>query len=304
MDKKQCPHCKQWFGPAGYARWHGDNCVEKNKPPKFRLRDVPFLGITTLCVAFTIASVAAWYSILGLTTIFAGATLQVGIMATALEVGKVTTAIWLHFRWDHIPILIKTYLTSAVAVLMLITSIGVFGFLSKAHIDQTIKIGGSNELQLIAIERRIDRQRSVIKDSENVLNQLDSTVETLQSYDRIRGPDGALAVREQQRAERELISQRIDAAYTEIEELESNAAPLRRQQLTLEAEIGPLKYISELLYGEEAANHFDEAVRWLIILLVLTFDPLAIVLTIAGLMSFRKPNEVIKFTTPDALVIE
>lgn len=304
MDKKQCPHCKQWFKPAGYARWHGDNCVERNKEPKFRLRDVPFLGITTLCVAFTIASVAAWYSILGLTTIFAGATLQVGIMATTLEVGKVMTATWLHFRWSHIPILMKTYLTTAVAVLMLITSIGVFGFLSKAHLEHTMNLGGNNEIQISTIERQVQNQRRVITDAEQVIQQLDAQVQTLIEYDRLRGPDGSIALRESQKEERETLNQTINDAYSQIETLQTKLLPLQKRQLALEAEVGPLKYIAALIYGDEAKDHFDEAVRWLIILLVITFDPLAIVLTIAGLMSFKNPKEIIKIRNPDALVME
>jgi len=176
----------------------------------------------------------------------------------------------------------RIYMTIAVVVLILITSMGIFGYLSKAHVDQTVLEGGNNEIRIEALQRRVDRQNSIINDSQLVLGQLDEAVSILQEYDRIRGPEGAIAVRQSQAEERQTLNTKIDEAYTVIEEINEELLPLRRQAIALEAEIGPLKYIAELIYGDEAADYFDTAVRWIIILLVVVFDPLAICLLLAG----------------------
>ena len=169
-----------------------------------------------------------------------------------------------------------------VVTLVLITSLGIFGYLSKAHLEQTIEQGGNNEIRIESLQRRIDRQNSIINDSQLVLGQLDEAVSILQEYDRIRGPDGALAVRQAQSEERTSLNQTISDAYDTIEELTEELLPLKRQAIALEAEIGPLKYIAEAIYGEDARTYFDTAVRWIIIIIVMVFDPLAITLILAG----------------------
>lgn len=243
----------------------------------------------TFVTSIALAVVAGYFSIVGLSTIFAGAVVSVIVMASILEVAKLVTAAYLHLEWHRINALTRIYLTTAVLVLMLITSMGIFGYLSKAHIEQTIKVGGTNALQLEQIERKLSRQQEIIRDSESVIAQLDSAVETLMEYDRIRGDEGALAVRASQKQERESLNQQIDEAYAEIERLESEATPLRKDQLNLEAEIGPLKYIAEAVYGREnARDHFDAAVRWIILILVCVFDPLAVVLLIVSTGEFKR----------------
>ena len=246
-----------------------------------------------------IAGIAAWYSIAGLMAIFAGAALPIAIMGGALEVGKLVAASWLHINWRWIPVLLKSYLTFAVVILMFITSMGIFGFLSKAHMEQTITQGGNNEIRIESIQRRIDRQNSIIADSQLVLSQLDKAVSTLQEYDRIRGPEGALAVRQSQQEERRSLNETITNSYDAIEQLTEELAPLRRQQIELEAEIGPLKYIAELIYGDDAKNYFDEAVRWIIILIVIVFDPLAIALLLASTTRIPKGE-----ITEDGLIVK
>ena len=242
----------------------------------------------TLLTSLSIAGVAAWYSIVGLMAIFSGAAIPIAIMGGVLEVGKLVTAAWLHANWKKVPLLMKTYLTSAVFVLMVITSLGIFGFLSKAHLEHSISVGGTNELQITNLERQIERQEASIRDSETVLSQLDAQVATLIEYDRIRGPSGSIAVRQSQQEERELLNGAIDAAYSRIESLQEALTPLQQERLAIEVEVGPLKYIAELIYGNEAENYFDEAVRWIIILLVVVFDPLAVVLLLAATFDFRR----------------
>ena len=267
------------------------------------------ISLLVLLMGILLSCVGGYFSVIGLATIFSGAFWSVIVMATTLEVSKVVAASWIYRCWSIAPILIRTYMVSAVVVLVLVTSMGIFGYLSKAHIDQTIQTGGNNELQLEQLERQISRQNAIIRDSETVLAQLDATVETLQEYDRIRGPDGAIAVRQNQAEERQSLNTTIDRAYIRIEELQATALPLQRQVLELQAEIGPLKYIAELIYGEDkAADYFDTAVRWIIMVLVSVFDPLAIVMILAGnvgLNQRKKPQiqmmteeEIMKDVTP------
>jgi hypothetical protein len=254
----------------------------------------------TLITALSIAGVAAWYSIVGLMAIFAGAVIPIAIMGGVLEVGKLVTAAWLHQNWKKISLWMKSYLTSAVFLLMVITSLGIFGFLSKAHLEHSISIGGTNELQIENLERQIARQQSVVTDSETVLSQLDSQVQTLIDYDRIRGPSGSIATRQGQAEERQTLNESIDVAYTRIEELQTQLAPIKQEKLAIEVEVGPLKYIAELIYGDSAEDYFDEAVRIVILLLIVTFDPLAIVLLLAATQGFdqRKKEKMMVFN-PD-----
>ena len=162
----------------------------------------------TLLVAIAISVVAAWYSILGLMAIFAAAAIPIAIMGGVLEVGKLVTASWLYQNWNKVPKLLKGYLTGAVIILMFITSMGIFGFLSKAHIDQTI-LTGDNSLLINQIDQRIERQQRNINDAEKVIKTLDDQVETLIEYDRIRGPQGALATREKQKPEKQLMKTKL-----------------------------------------------------------------------------------------------
>ena len=240
------------------------------------------ISVMALAMGLILSAVAGYFSVVGIATIFAGAFWSVVVMAGALETSKLVAASWLYRNWSIAPWLMRIYMTIAVIVLIFITSMGIFGYLSKAHVDQTVLEGGNNDIRIESLQRRIDRQNSIINDSTIVLGQLDEAVSTLQEYDRIRGPEGAIAVRQSQSEERKALNETISIAYDTIEELTEEILPLKRQAIALEAEIGPLKYIAELIYGDEAANYFDTAVRWIIILLVVVFDPLAICLLLAG----------------------
>ena len=240
----------------------------------------------TLGTSLSIAGVAAWYSIAGLMAIFSGSAVAIAIMGGVLEIGKLVTASWLHSNWKAASWWVKTYLTTAVFVLMLITSLGIFGFLSKAHLEHSISTGGTNELQIAQLERQLAREQSKITDAERVLDQLDKAVETLISYDRIRGRGGSIAVRESQREERQGLNDQIEDAYEWMEVLQTKLTPLQQEKLAIEVEVGPLKYIAELIYGDDAENMFDEAVRWVILLLIFVFDPLAVALLLVASKEF------------------
>ena len=263
-----------------------------------------FFGILTLIVGLAISGVAAWYSIVGLMAIFAAAKIPIAIMGAVLEVGKLLTASWLYQFWDKTNTLLKSYFTIAVVVLMFITSMGIFGFLSKAHMDQTLTVG-DNSLLIERIDRKIDREKVKITDAETVVAQLDKTVQVLIDYDRIRGPSGAIAVRESQNEERASLSNIIDQAYSKIDTLSVEKLELDKEQLELEAEVGPIKYIAAFIYGDELDKTLlERAVRWIIITIIFVFDPLAVLLIVAANMTFKealgKPKKVTITKAADA----
>lgn len=250
-----------------------------------------------LCSALAVSAVAGWFSIVGLMAIFPGVPVPILTMGVVLEVAKLVTASWIYRNWDTAALLHKVYLTLSVVVLSFITSMGIYGFLSKAHIEQTITLEGNNALQIESIERRIANERRVITDAENVIASLDASVQILQDYDRIRGPDGALAVRQSQAEERQGLNDTIEQALQNIESLEDDLRPLRQVALQQEAEVGPVKYIAALIY-ENPEEMLDNTVRIVVILIVLVFDPLAILLVIAANQSLlQHRGEKISFVT-------
>jgi len=254
--------------------------------------------IVILLVGIAISAVAAWYSIIGLTTIFAASFIPIIIMGSVLEVGKIVTASYMFRNWSNIPILMRGYFSFAILILMLITSMGIFGYLSKAHIDQTLG-SGDNTLQVQLLDQRIQREQNKLNDANRVIEQLDKSVEALIKYDRIRGRDGAIATRKAQTEERNQLNGLIEATSNEISKLREKRLVLQKQQLKFEAEVGPIKYIADLVYGDKAKEKIDEAVRGVIILLVVVFDPLAILLIVAaGGIDVAPKQQKIKTKTP------
>jgi len=236
--------------------------------------------LITLLTAISISIISGYYSIIGLTTIFSGAFWPIVIMGSFLELGKVVATNWLYRNWDVAPNLIKTYLISAIVILMFITSMGIFGFLSKAHIDQSTNQGDKAD-EISLIEQKIYFEQDKIKDSKTVLQQLDETVQKLVINERIRGDDGAISVRKSQKEERKELTGVIENSMETISNYKMQLNELQKTQRQMEAEVGPLKYIAELIYGKNAEDHFESSVRAVIILLVCVFDPLAVVLLLA-----------------------
>lgn len=239
------------------------------------------INYIALLVALILSGVAGWYSIIGLTAIFSASFWPIVIMGTTLEIGKVVTTAWLHRNWTAAPKMVRYYLTTAVVVLMFITSMGIFGFLSKAHIEQTISTS-DNTVLIQQIDSKIERENKKISDVNIVIQQLDNAVKVLQDANRMRGKDGAIAVREKQKEERAQLQANIDEALKEIDKLQDERTKLSVEQTKLEAEVGPLKYIAELIYSNADKTQLEAAVRWVIIILVFVFDPLAILLLIAA----------------------
>jgi len=248
------------------------------------------IAFLTLFVALAISGVAAWYSIVGLMAIFASAAFAIALMGIVLEVGKLVTASWLYQNWNTSHKLLRGYLTVSVIVLMLITSMGIFGFLSKAHIDQTL-IGGDNTLKIELLDTRINEQQRKVDDATKVISQLDSSVQTLIDAQRIRGSSGSISVRESQSVERESLNGIISKASERIITFRESRQDFSKEQLKYEAEVGPIRYIAEFIYSEKANKEMlESAVRWVIILIIFVFDPLAILLLIAANISLSKPK--------------
>jgi len=261
-----------------------------------------FLSYFTLFVALSLSAVAAWYSIIGLTAIFAAAVIPVIIMGGILEVAKVTITLWLHEYWHRCRWLMKLYLVPAVALLMLITSMGIFGFLSKAHLDQAVPTGDV-QAQVALLDEKINTQRDNIETARAALKQMDSQVNELlaRSADD-RGAERAVQIRRQQARERAALQTDIARAQAEIAALNQQRAPVAAELRKVEAEVGPIKYIAALIYGDNPdANLLEKAVRWVIILLVVVFDPLAIMMVLAATESlkWRRENPVEPAYPPD-----
>lgn len=240
-----------------------------------------------LLSALSVSVVAGWFSIVGLMAIFPAAATAILAMGVVLEVAKLVTASWLYRYWQTTTILLKTYFTSAVIILSVITSMGIFGFLSKAHLEQTVSTG-DNTLQVARLDRLIENEERRITDAQTVLDQLDETVQTLIDYDRIRGEDGAVATRERQTEERNELNGIIDAALSEIDRISDDKLILETEQLQIEVEVGPILYVAEMIYGNTDKATIDKAVRGVIILLIIVFDPLAILLVVATNMSLKE----------------
>jgi len=240
-------------------------------------------GLFTLAVAIIISAVSAYYSITGLTAIFTGAFWSIVIMGGALELGKITATVWLHKYWNRAGWQFKTYLVPAIVILMLITSMGTFGYLSAAHLSQST----ANEdisSQVSLLDEKIKTEQDNIATSKQALKQMDAQVDQLLGRtDDDKGANRAVQVRKQQAKERKSLQADISIAQKNISTLQAERAPIAAKSRVAESHIGPIKYIAALIYGDNPnADLLERAVRWVIILLVFVFDPLALILILAA----------------------
>lgn len=236
-----------------------------------------------LAVALLLSVVAAYYSIVGLAVIFSAAMIPVIVMSSTLEAGKVVAASWLYRNWGSAPRFIKYYLVVAVLVLMFITSMGIFGFLSKAHLDQTLTTGDTS-IELRLIDQQIQSEQRRLDNAQKSLNALDKMVDQAEG-------EASVRIRNNQARERKVLSSDITAASTAIRDLNTKALPLRKENLKIEAEVGPIKYIADLIYGDSTENVLEKAVRAVILTLVFVFDPLAIMLLLAASSSLAQAKK-------------
>ena len=236
-----------------------------------------------LVIAITISAIAAWYSVAGLTAIFAAAVLPVIIMGGALEAGKIVATVWLHNNWRRAGWVFKTYLVPAIVFLMLLTSMGIFGFLSKAHSDQSL-VSGDAMSKIAIYDEKIAAERDNIAAAKKALEQMNTQVDQMMGRtDSDTGAQRAVNIRRAQAKERNALQADITRAQKAIQKLQEEAAPLRAEFRKVEAEVGPIKYIAAFIYGDNPdQNVLERAVRWVIILIVIVFDPLALCLILAA----------------------
>jgi hypothetical protein len=245
-------------------------------------------GYFTLAVALLIEIVGAYYSITGLAAIFSGAVIPILIMGGSLELGKVVAAIWLKNNWERASLQFKAYLLPAVIVLMLITSMGIFGFLSKAHNDQNL-VSGDVQGKIAIYDEKIRTARDNIDANRKALKQMDEAVDQImgRSNDE-KGADKAVAIRRGQQKERARLQSEISAEQKTIIALNEERAPIAAEVRKVEAEVGPIKYIAKLIYDDNPdTNILEKAVVWVIMIIVAVFDPLALVLILAAQQSIR-----------------
>ena len=249
-------------------------------------------GFSILATAILLSCVAAYYSVAGLTAIFSAAAIPVMIMGGSLELGKIVATVWLHNNWQRAGVLFKVYLVPAVAFLMLLTSMGIFGYLSKAHSDQSL-VSGDAVAKVAIYDEKIKISRDNIEADRRALKQMDEAVDQVmgRSADE-KGADKAVAIRRGQQRERARILADIEAEQKKITNLNEERAPLAAEFRKVESEVGPIKYIAALVYGDNPdSNVLERAVRLVIIMIVLVFDPLALTLILAANKQFQWARE-------------
>lgn len=251
------------------------------------------MNFTTILfsTAILISAVAEFYSIAGLVAIFSSQAIASVIMGAALGVGKLVAASWVYRNWNTAPRILKYYFTVAVVVLSLITSMGIFGYLSKAHLDQSVVIGGSADKVRI-LDEKIKTSKENIEANRKSLKQMDEAVDQImaRSTDE-KGADKAAALRRNQNKERSNLLSGIESEQKKIIAINEERAPLAADLSKIEAEVGPIKYVAELVYGESSEEMIGKAVRMMIILIIFVFDPLAILLLIAANMEMKKKEQ-------------
>ena len=240
-----------------------------------------------LLTGLTLSAVAIYYSVVGLAAIFSAAVIPIYIMGSSLEVAKLVCASWLKANWERAPRFMKIYMAVAVVVLMIITSMGIFGFLSKAHNDQNL-VSGDVQSRIAIYDEKIATERSNIDASKKALQQMDAQVDQmLGRTDTDRGAERAVQIRKNQAKERNALQAEITKSQKEIAKLQAERAPIAAEVRKVEAEVGPIKYIAKFIYGDKIdENLLEKAVTWIIILIVIVFDPLAVIMLLAAQMTF------------------
>lgn len=248
--------------------------------------------------AFTLSAVAAYYSIAGLTAIFAAAVIPIIIMGSALEVAKLVVASWVYRNWKEIPIMLKSYFMVALIILMSLTSMGIFGYLSKAHLDQAVP-SGDIAAKVALIDEKIKTEKDTINEAKTTIAQLDKqvneTISRTSNDTTTKGIDRSVSIRKSQAKERAELFKTIGTSQANIEKLNEERAPIATQLRKVEAEVGPIKYIAALLYGDHVDETLlEKAVRIVILMIVSVFDPMAVLMLVAAnwsLKHIRKEDE-------------
>jgi hypothetical protein len=237
-------------------------------------------ALITLLAAAALATVAGWFSIIGFMSIYAAAPIHALILGIVLECGKLTTASWLYRSWNHAEWKLKAPLIFFTLIVMITTSIGVFGFLSKAHLEQGAD-GIDNSAKIAQLKYQIEREQSTITDDEKVIKQLDATIDSYLGKDRA---DRSLTVRRSQAPQRKQLRTDIDETQKRIDDLNNQKFQLESSVRKTQLDVGPIRYIADLFYGtaEDETKNIESAVRLFTLLIVLALDPFAVILLIAA----------------------
>lgn len=258
-----------------------------------------FFGILTLLTALAISTVAAYYSIVGLMAIFAGATTAIAVMGVCLEIGKLICASWTFQNWKTSPVSIRSYFILAVVILMLITSLGIFGFLSRAHIQQSNPTSLLEE-RIERIDLKVEQRQTQINRYQGRLNTLD---QALQKYIELGAISKGLSKIGAMDNETNLLKTKVEGLENEIDGLSDEKYELKTNLSLAEVETGPIRYVASMLYNDVSESELESAVRWIIILLIFVFDPLAVVLVIAANISLRDYRRERKMATRTVTVM-
>ena len=235
-----------------------------------------------LGTALAISGIAGYFSIMGLTYIFSASPTPILVMGAALEVGKLVTASYVYRQWDSINTLMKTYFITSVVVLSLLTSIGIFGFLSKAHSDQNL-VSGDVMAKISIYDEKIKTSKDNIDANRKALKQMDEAVDQVMARSSSEtGAEKAVNIRRSQQKERTRLQSEIQTEQKTIASLSEERAPIAAEVRKVEAEVGPIKYIAAFIYGATDTSILEKAVSWMILLIIGVFDPLAILLVIGA----------------------
>jgi hypothetical protein len=245
----------------------------------------------TLLTALALSGVSAYYSVIGLAAIFPGSFWPIIIMGSVLEMAKLVTVSWLYRNWKTCPLLMKSYYVTACVILMLITSMGIFGYLSKAHLEHSADTAPLSD-KVAMLDEKIKTEKENMDGNRKILKQLDEGVDQVmaRSSDE-KGADKAVAIRKAQQKDRSRISQEIQESQRSINVLNEERAPLNVALQKAESDFGPIKYVAELVYGSGERDLIDKAVRLVIMLIMTVFDPLAILLLISANMTWKIKEE-------------
>jgi hypothetical protein len=256
------------------------------------------IAYLTLFSGLAISLVAEFYSIIGFTAIFAAAQIPVIIMGIVLGVGKIAATLWLKQNWKIAHWLVRTYLLTAIAVLMGVTSMGIFGFLSQAHSDQSL-VSGDVQSKIAIYDEKIKTARENIDANRKALKQMDEAVDQVMARSSSEtGANRAVAIRRSQLKERARLQSEIQAEQKAIVALNEERAPIAAEVRKVEAEVGPIKYIAQFVYGESDKDLLEKAVTWVIIILIAVFDPLAVILLLSSQISFQNFRDRKALTEP------
>jgi hypothetical protein len=250
------------------------------------------IAYLALVSGLSISAIAIYYSVVGLIAIYPAMMIPIIVMGVVIEIGKLSALVWIKKNWNWAPIFLKLYMLPAIAALMLITSVGVFGFLSKAHSDQTL-VSGDVQAKIAVYDIKIQNEKDVIDANRKALKQLDDTVDQVMvRSDSQQGAEKSFAIRKAQQKDRSRLNEEIVESQKKISALNDERAPIAAEVRKVEADVGPIKYIASFLYGSNPdANLLEKAVTWVTILIVVVLDPMAVILLLASQYSFQRFKE-------------